>query len=115
MEGFWKSIEDRKKGSIPPGFILLPGCRIKRPEFGWAHRTIKGDEIHDPKLLETVLPQTHLQLAIILSRPRPGELPSEIGLWVQIYRTEMINEETNGTLSEKRSHYCELLHRLHVS
>ncbi|TLD20722.1 hypothetical protein PspLS_08443 [Pyricularia sp. CBS 133598] len=191
MERFWRSVEERKKGSIPPGFIFLPGSRIKRRGFGWAPRTwmsaqatefpdplnsfvapadldkvdhglkvtypgfllhsnararilgvgsvndpeagsfrfpvdqnmrewygastIKDDGVHNPKLLETVLPQTHLQLAIVLSRPRPGEKPSEIGLLVQIYGSEMINEETNGSVSEKRAYHCEILHRLQVS
>jgi len=111
-----------------PGFLLhTPSDRIRRRILGtdnvnetfqfpsdrklleW-YNVKPADPQHSVKYLNEIINTTE-QLAIILSRPRPGDSPPEIGLLVGIHKE---NEKTGQREEVKTEFECYIIRRLHV-
>lgn len=61
MRDFWNLIHRNYEGSIPAGFIFLPGERLSIPAFGWAPRTwMSGKDEDHPYPLSMVGKPTEL-------------------------------------------------------
>jgi hypothetical protein len=181
MCDFWRMLNERYPGSIPPGIIFLPGERLSEPGFRWAPKTwMSAVEIDHPDPLSTFNGITELEkqgllvqypgfllhcqdkkvilgtdhsdtkftfpidrdllewysvepadkerkaylyqilerpkgkpteLAIILSRSRPREMPPEIGLLVEIYA-----KPTRWKQGDRKRivYWCHIIHRVRV-
>jgi len=62
MRDFWKILNTRFPGSIPPGIIFLPGERLSEPGFRWAPKTwMSATEIDHPDPLSAINSVTELE------------------------------------------------------
>jgi hypothetical protein len=73
MKGFWVTIHERLRGSIPPGIIFLPGEKVTLQGFRWAPRSwMEAHEVDHPDPLSSFNYPTRLDLKEGLHVQYPG-------------------------------------------
>lgn len=126
--GRWNSITKLEKeglGVSYPGFLLhienestrrkVLGTDISKEHFTFPvdrkllewYNAKPADSTTPSRFIESIL-RRKTSLAIILSRPHPGESPHEIGLLVGIYRG--LEDKT----AKREPFYCRIIQRMHV-